>query len=138
MRAVVDTGILVRALIKPQGSVGPVLARLRSGDYTLLYSEPLLEELVDVLGRPRIRQKYHLTADDVAVVLALIRLRGQPVFPGRRIAVCRDPDDRVLEAAVAGGADAIVTGDEDLLALNPFEGIPIVTPAAFLARLGPR
>jgi predicted nucleic acid-binding protein len=60
MRAVVDTSILVRALIKPRGTVGPVLRRLRDGAYTLIYSEPLLEELADVLSRPRIRDKYHI------------------------------------------------------------------------------
>jgi predicted nucleic acid-binding protein len=50
MRAVVDTNILVRALIKPRGTVGPVSQRLRQGDYTLLYGVSLLEELVDVLN----------------------------------------------------------------------------------------
>jgi predicted nucleic acid-binding protein len=50
MRAVVDTNILVRALIMPHGTVGPVLLRLRQGDYTLLYAQSLLEELVDVLN----------------------------------------------------------------------------------------
>jgi uncharacterized protein len=50
-----------------------------------------------------------------------------------RIAACRDPtDDKFLELAVNGRADLIVTGDGDLLALNPFRQIPIVTPAAFV------
>jgi predicted nucleic acid-binding protein len=58
------------------------------------------------------------------------------IIPNRRTAVCRDPkDNKVLEAAVAGGGDVIVSGDEDLLVLNPFEGIPIVGPAEFLAML---
>ena len=58
------------------------------------------------------------------------------VLGERRIAVCRDVrDDKVLEAAVAGEVDAIVTGDKDLLVLDPFEGIPIVEPAAFLRLL---
>jgi predicted nucleic acid-binding protein len=58
------------------------------------------------------------------------------VVPNRRITVCRDPkDNKVLEGAVAGRADVIVSGDEDLLVLNPFEGIPIVGPAEFLAML---
>lgn len=57
-----DTGIFVRALIKPRGSVGPVLRRLRDGEYVLVYSQPLLDELVDVLRRPRIATKYHLMA----------------------------------------------------------------------------
>ena len=135
-RAVVDTNILIRALIKPQGAVGPVLTRLRNGDYTLLYAEPLLDELMAKLALPRIRDKYHLTDDDVETVLALILLRGEPVMPQRRITACRDPKDNiVLEVAVAGEADYIVTGDNDLLVLHPFEGIPIVGPAEFLKAL---
>jgi len=137
-RAVIDTNKLIRALITPQGTVGPVLTRLRDGDYTLLYAEPLLDELVAKLALPRIRAKYHLTEDDVETVLALILLRGEPVVPQRRITVCRDPKDNVvLEAAVAGDADYIVTGDKDLLGLHPFEGVPIVGPAEFLEALGP-
>jgi putative PIN family toxin of toxin-antitoxin system len=137
MRAVVDTNILVHALIKPQGTVGPLLLRLRQGDYTLLYTQPLLEELVDVLGRPRICDKYDLTEQDVAAVISLILLRGEAVTPAERIAVCRDPkDDKFLEAAVTGGADAIVSGDEGLLVLHPYAGIPILSPAAFLQMLG--
>ena len=136
MRAVVDTSILVRAMIKPQSTVGPVLPRLWDGAYRLLYSESLLVELVDVLGRPRIRGKYGIGPDDVATVLTLIDLRGELVVPRRRITVCRDrKGNQVLEVATSGRADIIVTGDDDLLVLNPFEGIPIVVPAAFLAML---
>lgn len=136
MRAVVDTNILVRAMIKPHGTVGPVLLRLRHGDYTLLYAQPLLEELVDVLNRPRIREKYQLTDQDIQTVVRLILLRGEPVVSEKRITACRDPrDDKFLEVAVAGGADVIVSGDEDLLTLHPFEGIPIITSFAFLQML---
>jgi putative PIN family toxin of toxin-antitoxin system len=136
MRVVVDTGILVRALIKPQGTVGPVLQRLRDGAYTLLYSEPLLEELVDVLSRPRIRDKYHLGDEDVKTVLRLLLLRGEGVAPDHPIIACRDAkDNKFLEVATAGKADVIVSGDADLLVLNPFEGISIVGPADFLAML---
>ena len=136
IRAVLDISILIRALIKPQGTVGPVLQGLRNTDYQLLYSDPLLAELAEVLARPRLRAKYSLTTEDIATVLSLILLRGEPVVPARRIGVCRDPtDNMVLEAAVAGQADAIVSGDNDLLTLNPFEGIPILSPAAFLRML---
>lgn len=136
MRAVVDTNILVRAVIKPSGSVGPVLLRLRHGDYTLLYAQSLLEELVDVLNRPRIRDKYQLTNQDIQTIVSLILLRGEAVVPQERIAACRDPkDDKFLEVAVAGEADVIVSGDEDLLVLHPFAGIPILPPADFLQML---
>ena len=136
MRAVIDTNILVRALIMPLGTVGPVLQLLRTGDYTLLYSHSLLDELVDVLNRPRIGRKYGLDQDDIKTVLALILLRGEAVIPTRSIIACRDPkDNKFLEVAVAGQADVLVTGDEDPLVLHPFEGIPIVSPADFLRRL---
>jgi putative PIN family toxin of toxin-antitoxin system len=136
MRAVVDTNILVRAVIQPAGAVGPVLMRLRQGDYTLLYAQPLLEELVDVLNRPRIRDKYQLTDQDIQAVIGLILLRGEAVLPQERITACRDPkDDKFLEVAVAGEADVIISGDDDLLVLHPFAGIPILSPSAFLRML---
>lgn len=136
MRAVVDTNILVRAVIKPSGTVGPVLLRLRHGDYTLLYAQSLLEELIDVLNRPRIRNKYRLTDQDIQTVVSIILLRGEAVIPQERITACRDPkDDKFLEVAVSGRADVIVSGDQDLLVLHPFAGIPILPPVAFLQML---
>lgn len=136
MRVVVDTNILVRSFIKPQGTVGPVLDKLRTSEYILLYSAELLEELVDVLGRPRLRTKYQIDDEGVDTLLKLILLRGEEAAPVRRVAACRDPDDdKILEIAVAGGADVVVSGDEDLLVLHPFEGIPIVEAAAFLRML---
>lgn len=136
MRAVVDTNILVRAVIRPTGAVGPVLMRLRQGDYILLYAQPLLEELVDVLNRPRIRDKYQLTDQDIQTVIGLILLRGEAVLPQERITACRDPrDDKFLEVAVAGEANVIVSGDDDLLVLHSFAVIPILSPAAFLRML---
>jgi predicted nucleic acid-binding protein len=98
MRAVIDTNILVRAMLKPDGSVGPVL-----------------------------------TAADVDALCALVIRRGELVRPGRTVVVCRDPkDNKFLEVAVAGRADMIVTGDEDLKVLDPFEGVPVVPSARFL------
>lgn len=137
IRAVVDTNILVRAIIKPLGTVGPVLRRLRDGAYVLIYSEPLLTELVDAVNRPRIKDKYGVTPEDIETLMAFILLRGEAVVPTRRITICRDPKDNMfLEAAVDGKADMIISGDDDLLKLNAFEGIPIVTPTEFLAKLG--
>ena len=49
------------------------------------------------------------------------------------VQACRDPsDDKILELAVNGRADYIITGDDDLLVMNPFRGIPIIRPAEFL------
>lgn len=139
IRAVIDTSILIRAIIKPRGTVGPILQGLRNANCQLVFSDPLLAELADVLARPRLPAKYGLTTEDVATVLSLILLRGEPVVPARRIGACRDPNDNmVLEAAVAGQVDAIVSGDNDILTLKSFEGIPIIAPAAFLKMLKSR
>ena len=136
MRVVLDTNVLVSALIRPKGTPGLIIHHLRNGDFTLLYSDPLLEEWLGVLSRPHIQSKYHLTHEDVQTVLMFILQRGEQVTPERQITECRDRrDNQFLEAAVAGQADIIVSGDKDLLVLNPFEKIPIVTPAAFLSML---
>ena len=136
IRAVVDTNILVRAVIKPTGSVGPVLQRLRRREYSLLISRATLDELVEVLYRPRLRTKYELSDRVLRATIRLIVLRGELLQPGRRIIACRDPrDDKFLEVAVSGRAQVIVSGDEDLLTLHPFERIPIVAPARFLAMM---
>lgn len=136
MRAVVDTGVLVSALIRRQGTTGSVLLRLREGGFTLVYSTDLLVEIVDVLGRPTLRHKYHLEVENITALINLIRLRGELVIPKRKVAACRDPqDDKFLEAALEGEVDSSVSGDADLLALTPCEGIPFLRPAEFLVRL---
>jgi len=133
MRAVLDTNILLRALIKPQGSVGPVLGRLRHGEYVAVYSEPILDELAAKLALPRLRDKYHLTEEVATTLLALLALRGELVRPERKITACRDrDDDKFIEAAVAGEAEYVVTGDKDLLSLKRFETVRFVTPHTFL------
>jgi len=133
MRAVVDTNILLRALIKPQGTVGPILRRLRNGEYVAIYSEPILDELTAKLALPRLRDKYHLTHETAADLLALLALRGELVRPERQVRVCRDhDDDKFIEAALAGEAEFVVTGDDDLLSLRKFETVRFVTPRTFL------
>ncbi|MCX6067248.1 MAG: putative toxin-antitoxin system toxin component, PIN family [Chloroflexi bacterium] len=136
MRAVIDMGVLVSALIRRQGTTGDVLRALRDGRFTAVYSTDILVEIIDVLGRPTFRQKYHIEPDDITAIINLLRLRGEVVTPQRKITACRDPkDDKFLEAALVGEADCIVSGDADLLTMTPFENIPILRPAEFLARL---
>ena len=136
IRAVIDTNVLIRALIKPQGSVGFVIAALRSQEFELVVSWPLIDELVAKVALPRIRDKYHLSSQDLLEYVRFLTLRSRLVEPARTVSVCRDPrDDMILEAALAGYAQFIVTGDEDLLVLNPFRGIQIVVPHEFMWRL---
>ena len=136
MRAVIDTGVFVSALIRPQGRTGAVLQALKDKRFTLIYSTDILVEIIDVLGRDNFRSKYHISPDGIAALIDLIRLRGELVIPSQKVTVCRDPkDDIFLEAALEGEAEYIVSGDFDLLDMKSFENTPILRVAEFLARI---
>lgn len=136
MRAVVDTNVLVSAVILPTSHTGAIMTFIARGTVTPLYSSETLEEFARVLARPRIRDRYHIYVDDIRTILDLILLQGERILPSEKVAICRDPkDDIFLSVALAGKADRIVTGDDDLLALHSFRGIPIVSPTTFLAEI---
>jgi len=136
MRAVIDTGVLISGLIRPGGTTGNVLKALRDGLFTILYSNETILETVEVLGRDKFRLKYHVQPDDITALVNLIRLRGEAVYVNQKVAECRDPkDDKFLEAVLAGKADCLVSGDQDLLSMDPFRDIPILSPSEFLARI---
>lgn len=133
MKLVLDTNTLVSAM----GWDGPparILRACRAGRFFLVTSPDLLEELTRVLTYPKLR----LIAQhqDLPQILEWLHAPERVVLPRRRVQVVTiDPaDDRVLEAAVEGHAEAIVSGDEHLLALKAFEGISILTATAFCRR----
>ena len=96
----------------------------------LLKSTATEEELLAVLQRPYLAA---VTIPSFRDGMVRMLATAEPVTISERIAVCRDPtDDKFLELAVNGRADLIVSGDADLLALNPFRDIAIVTPAVFV------
>src|SRR5205823_13615559 len=96
----------------------------------LLKSHATERELMEVLRRPYIAA---VTAAGFAAALSSLLAGSELVAIRERITACRDPkDDKFLELAVSGRAELIVSGDADLLALNPFRGIPIVSPADFV------
>lgn len=89
-----------------------------------------------MLARPWLQEKYGIRDRDVEAFVKIILLRGEEVTPTREIRRCRDPkDDKFLELALAGRAEYLVSGDADLQALDPFEGLRILNPAAFLEKL---
>lgn len=86
MRVVLDTNVLVSITIRPHSRMA---ACLRHDDFLLLASDSLFEELIDVLNRPRLRAKYHLTSHYIHAYLHLLRLRSERVEPTEPITVCR-------------------------------------------------
>ncbi len=129
MRVVLDTNILVSAAIKPHSRIA---SYLRSGTFILLTSNATLQEFITVLNRPHLREKYQLTPHYIHAYLGLLKLHSEQVNPVETIVACRDPkDDKFLELAITGRANALVTRDEGLLVVHPLRGIPIVTPDTF-------
>lgn len=131
MRVVFDVNVVVSAILFTNSVPRQAIAlALRQG--TVLISEAVAQELARVLARERFEQYVPLanreeSRDEVVRQSELVEITES-------IQECRDPeDDKILELAVSGGAACIVTGDADLLALNPFRGIAVVTPAEFLA-----
>lgn len=129
-RFVLDTNVIVNALLLPAGVPRRAFDKaLDTG--AVLVSVPLLTELNEVLSRKKF-DKYILAEERMRFLAALVR-EAQLIEATEKIAECRDPkDDKVLELAVASRAACVVSGDDDLLALNPFRDIPILQPADFL------
>jgi putative PIN family toxin of toxin-antitoxin system len=129
MRVVIDTGVFISAAIKAQ--TVPNIAVYRAAQRgVLLKSSSTEAELIEVIDRPYLARLIAPAAR--ARVLELMAL-AELVPIAERIAACRDPkDDKFLELSVNGQAGVIVSGDADLLVLNPFRGILIVPPATFV------
>lgn len=132
-RYVFDVNAIVSALLFENSVPGRAFAAATErGD--ILISRPVIEELENVLLRPKFDR--YLDRDDRDQFLYAFVQAGTLIEIDEEIRACRDPrDDKLLELAVCGKADCLITGDEDLLVLNPFRSIPVMTPAEFLASI---
>ncbi len=130
MRCVFDTNVLISALLLPDSKPRQAFdLAVRKGK--ILLSAVVLAELYEVLSRRHFRR--YLDEEHIRTFIAALAREAQWVEPAVSIAACRDPkDDKFLELAASGGATHIVTGDADLIQLNPFQGIQILTPHSFL------
>jgi uncharacterized protein len=133
MRVVLDTNIWLSGLLWG-GVPDQILQLVEQGQIEAIGSEEILDELQRILQRPKLQKRLKqlgITADSVMLairqVLTIIRIEPLEV-PG-----LRDPKDIIIIAsAVAGNADLIITGDQDLLVLREFSGIQILSPRDFL------
>jgi putative PIN family toxin of toxin-antitoxin system len=132
MRGVVDTNVLVSALLaggSPRDSLDTILDKGMA-----LISVSTLVELADVLGRPKF-DRYLTENERMRFLIGLLK-DAEMIEITESINICRDPkDNMLLELAVSGGADYLITGDSDLLVLNLFRGVEIMTPREFLDKV---
>ncbi len=135
VRAVLDTNVLLSALVFPTGRVSWLRGAWRSGRVRPLASRDTTAELVRVLTYPRFRlnetERQDLLDDYLPFCEAVVVPDPPPAIPA-----CRDPLDRpFLLLALVARADALVTGDADILSLRRDFTVPIVSPADFKRRL---
>lgn len=131
-RFVADTNVLVSFILRPNSTPGHAVTRALDRSL-IVFSDVTFAELSTVLKRPKF-DPYVLWQRRQSV-LRLLADAALHVAPTEHIRACSDPrDDQILEAAVAGGADLILTGDRALRALHPFRDIQILTAAEYLRR----
>lgn len=133
-RAVLDTNVWVSAVTAPVGLCSTLLLEWSSGSFEPVVSDELLDELRDVLTRPKFSRVITLEEADAYVRYVA---EGCPVFPDTLQAIgrSRDPeDDYLFELAITSGAVVIVTGDRDLRTVED-PPVPVLTPRAFLESL---
>lgn len=130
-RCVFDTNVLVSALLFDTSKPAQAFfAALRDGE--VLLSADVISEVSEVLGREKFRR--YVTEDERERFLRSLLQEAKLIEIEEKVQACRDPkDDKFLELAVNGSADCIVSGDDDLLTLNPFRDVEIITPSKFLA-----
>ncbi len=134
-RVVVDTNVLISAALLPGSIPRAVIDAIAKAGGSLIFSDQTFDELRTRLERPKFDR--YIARTDQAVFMAQIEAVSVWVaIVGAKLG-CPDPDDdKVLETALMGASDSIVTGDRDLLAMSPFRSIPIIEPAEFLIRTG--
>jgi putative PIN family toxin of toxin-antitoxin system len=123
VRVVFDTNVFVSALVFPGGNGEAAVQRVIDGRDQLLVSRAIVGELLEVLAR-----KFARDREELARVAVFVDAIAEVVDPQCAIdALADDADNRILECAVEGGADRIVTGDRAMLALGSYEGIGLVS-----------
>jgi putative PIN family toxin of toxin-antitoxin system len=137
---VLDTNVIVSALISSRGAPSRIYQAWSEGRFSNVTSPPLLEELLRTLSYPRVQRYLGWPDEARRAAVQVVAQAARIVHPKVSLHVVdRDPaDNRVLEAAVAGNVSHVVTGDQHLLDLGSYEAIEIVTAARFAAQLSLR
>jgi len=131
-----DTNVLISGATIAKNPPGQILTAWQNEAIDFALSEPILAEIKDVLNKPYFREKAGWTKEKVDKYLRQLRLASF-VVPGKTpVNVCRDPkDNMIFSCAIESGADYIVSGDKDVLAVGEFKNIPVLTPRGFVEKV---
>ena len=128
MRVVFDTNIFVSAFVIPGSLAEKAILKIIEGNDILLLSKEMLDELLHVLS-----SKFGRDREEISRLAVILSEMAEWVRPTLRIGVLNDePDNRVLECAVFGKADVLVTGDKEILELRKYGKTKIISLKAYL------
>lgn len=139
VRAVIDTNVWVSSILNPTGRPAMLRKAFEEGAFHVIISEPLLEEITDVLSRPKIKSRHELAHDEIEELLTLLDEHTEYALLSGDVDICSDKDDDfVIETAIKGKAEYLVTGDgdikldNDVVAFLSKYGVTVISIANFL------
>jgi putative PIN family toxin of toxin-antitoxin system len=129
MRLVLDTNVLVSAILSP-ASMSAKILNWGEDNGVILYSTATLTEVLSVLGRSKFSK--YIDHDDIDGLSIRIKTVWLFVEILNQVQLCRDPkDDKFIDLALNGEASHLITGDSDLLVLNPIQNNSVIKPRTF-------
>ena len=132
IRAVIDTNVLVSAMISPEGNEALLLLAINTGLVTPCYSASMLEEYSAVLQRA----KFRFPAAAVEALVEMLRTRGEEVVPAQISHVSPDPeDDQFIASALAANADFLITGNKRHFPTENLPGIKVIGARELIERI---
>ena len=130
---VVDTNVFISAALSPNGKPRKTINLIVNSDFVIIQSQATYQELVTRIQKPKFER--YISDADRELFLTVVKSSSKFITVSHQTSVCIDVDDnKFLELAVSGRAKYIVTGDNDLLCLQDYRDISIITPADFLAQ----
>ena len=128
MRVVFDTNIFISARVFPGSLAEKAVVKIIERD-TLVISKSIIDEVLSVMSR-----KFSRDAEELSRVAIHLSELGEMVRPTKKLTILKDePDNRIIECAFAGSAEAIVTGDKEMLALKEYRGVRIINLREYLS-----
>ncbi len=128
IRVVIDTSIWISFLIGK--TLSGLYEAIINDKIKVLFSGELFEELVEVLQRPKFER--YFSQENIVELISLLHFKTEQIQITERFKDCRDPKDNfLLDLCVSGDADYLITGDDDLLVMNPFHGVKIINYRLF-------
>jgi hypothetical protein len=136
LKAVIDTNLFVSSLISEKGSPAKLIERWKKGEFHLCISQPIIEEVFEVINRPKIKARFGIESEVIQELKSIILERAIISLSTYEVGRSPDPKDNMFIAcALEEGADYVISGDSHLLNLKSYQGIQIVDVNTFLGVL---